>query len=296
MPSSRRGRLLVGGVLIAVLLSTLAGCGGYTKESIPPPYRKTVNLTLASTTSTQDTGLFDVLIPAFEKDNPAIKVKVVAVGSGEAIQMGKDGNADVLLVHSPADEVTFMQDDYGLTRKALMYNDFVVIGPASDPAHIKGSASAAAAFAKIADSASPFVSRGDASGTNSKELKIWKAAGLSPAPAKDPWYKVTGQGMGDSIKVADETGAYTLSDRGTYLKMRAAGATKAAVLVEGGKDLLNHYHVIVVRDARRLDAAKTFSSWITGPRGQAVIRDFGARDYGRPLFILEKSVGQEEDQ
>ncbi|MCL2331909.1 MAG: substrate-binding domain-containing protein [Actinomycetia bacterium] len=292
-----------GGLPVAVALFisvalVLVGCGPHKAASSGGPATspvKTVNMTLASTTSTQDTGLFDVLIPAFEKDNPEILVKVVAVGSGEAIQMGKDGNADALLVHSPADEATFMSGGFGLTRKALMYNDFVVIGPANDPAGIRGTSSAADAFAKIAAAKAPFVSRGDKSGTNSKELKIWQAAGLSPNPAKDAWYKVTGQGMGDSIKVADESLAYTLSDRGTYLKMQKSGATQAAVLAQGGTDLLNHYHVIVVKDAKQLDAAKIFSRWIVGPKGQAVIKDFGVSNFGKPLFNLEKTVGQEED-
>jgi len=299
MSRSGKGRRFVAVIVFIIMAFMLASCGSNkatSSSTTTTTPTKTVNMTLASTTSTQDTGLFDVLIPAFEKDNPGIKVKVVAVGSGEAIQMGKDGNADALLVHSPADEVTFMESGYGLTRKALMYNDFVVIGPASDPAGIKGSATAADAFKKIAAAKALFVSRGDKSGTNSKELKLWATAGLSPDPAKDAWYKVTGQGMGDSIKVADETQAYTLSDRGTYLKMQKDGSTQATILVEGGKDLLNHYHVIVVKDARQLDGAKAFSNWIIGPKGQAVIRDFGMKDYGKPLFSLEQTVGQEEDK
>jgi tungstate transport system substrate-binding protein len=300
MSPVRKGWLFTLATVLIIATLVLAGCGSKkaadsnTDSNTTPT--KTVNMTLASTTSTQDTGLFDVLIPAFEKDNPTVKVKVVAVGSGEAIQMGKDGNADALLVHSPADEVTFMKDGYGASRKALMYNDFVVIGPTSDPAGIKGSATAADAFKKIAAAKAPFISRGDKSGTNSKELKIWGSFAPAPTPAQDSWYKVTGQGMGDSIKVADETQAYTLSDRGTYLKMQKDGATKAVVLVEGGKDLLNSYHVIVVKDAKQLDAAKAFSDWIVGPAGQAVIKGFGVDTYGKALFSLSDTVGQEEDQ
>lgn len=303
MTAVKKGRFLVIAtiLIVAAFALALAGCtskkadsssdGESTEKSTP-----TINMTLASTTSTQDTGLFDVLIPAFEKANPGIKVKVVAVGSGEAIQMGKDGNADALLVHSPDDEKAFMAEGFGEDRLALMYNDFVIIGPASDPAKIKGAATAAEAFKKIAGAKATFISRGDKSGTNSKELKIWKAEGLSPDPAKDSWYKVTGQGMGDTIKVADESQAYTLSDRGTYLKMQKDGAIQAEILAEGGSDLFNHYHVITVKDAKEAEAAVTFSKWIVGAEGQAVIQDFGVAEYGKPLFFLEDTVGQSEKQ
>ncbi len=298
MKNSKTWRFLFIAAALLIAALALVGCGAKesadTTDTADKP-AETVNMTLASTTSTQDTGLFDVLIPAFEKANAGIKVKVVAVGSGEAIQMGRDGNADALLVHSPADEETFMKDGFGESRKALMYNDFVLIGPASDPAKVEGTKSAADAFKKIAEAKAPFISRGDKSGTNTKELGIWEAAKIAPDPTKDSWYEVTGQGMGDTIKVADEGQAYTLADRGTYLKMQKDGSTTAKILVEGGTDLLNHYHVIVVKDAKQIDAARKFSDWIIGSEGQEVIKNFGVDDFGKPLFFLEKTIGQEED-
>ena len=199
---------------------------------------------LASTTSTKDSGLFDVLIPAFEKDNPAWKVKVVAVGSGAAIKLGEQKDADVLLVHSPADEKAFMDKGLGEERRDVMYNDFIVVGPTEDPAGIKGMNVAADAFKKIADTESTFISRGDKSGTNAKELTIWKAAGIEPS---GPWYQKIGQGMGEALRISNEKKAYTLSDRATYLSMK--DALQLDILVEGDTALFNQYGVITVKDA-----------------------------------------------
>ena len=178
---------------------------------------------LASTTSTQDSGLFDVLIPAFEKANPDYKVKVIAVGTGEALKLGETKDADVLLVHAKADEEKFVANGFGVERKDVMYNDFLIVGPADDPAGVKASADTTAAMLAIekagnAEKAS-FVSRGDDSGTNKKELKLWAQAGVEPTPTPeaDPWYEETGQGMGETLKVTSEKKGYTLTDRATYL-------------------------------------------------------------------------------
>jgi tungstate transport system substrate-binding protein len=223
-------------------------------------------LVLATTTSTQDTGLLDDLLPAFEA-RTHIRVKTVAVGSGEALAMGRRGDADVLLVHSKAAEDAFMAEGHGAERLDVMANDFVVIGPDADPAGIRG-ADAVEAFGRIAAKRARFVSRGDRSGTNVKELDLWKRAGVDPLGAS--WYVSAGQGMGETARIAAEKRAYTLSDRGTYLAL--ASRLDLVVLSEGGADLLNTYRVIVVNPARH-------------PRTHArEARAFARGKYGRSLF------------
>jgi len=238
---------------------------------------------LATTTSTQDSGLLDDLVPRFEKDT-GCSVKTVAVGSGEALELGERGDADVLLVHSPAAEEEYMQGGHGTSRKAVMHNDFVVVGPADDPAKINGMHSAAEAFTRIAKAEAPFASRADESGTHAKELSIWEAAGIKPTGS---WYIETGQGMGETLTIASQKQAYTLSDRGTYL---ATKNLDLELLVEGGKDLLNPYHVIVVKgeDVNR-ECAQRFSDWITSPDVQREIGRFGVKQYGEPLFVADAS-------
>jgi tungstate transport system substrate-binding protein len=239
------------------------------------------DLVLASTTSTQDSGLFDVLIPAFNEAFPQYNVKVVAVGSGEALKMGETGDADVLLVHSPAAEEAFMTAGHGVDRKPVMYNDFVIVGPAADPAGIKGTTSAADAFKKISDSQSLFYSRGDKSGTNTKELALWKAAGITPS---GDWYQTTGQGMGETLTISDQKSGYTLADRGTYLAKKDA-LPNTEILVEGDKALFNPYHVITVKDAKDAQGANDFMNWIVSPDVQQnVIGTFGTDKFGQPLF------------
>ena len=179
-----------------------------------------MNLILATTTSTQDSGLLDVLIPLFEQQT-GYTVKTVAVGSGAALTMGQQGNADVLLVHSPAAEVSYMSGGYGKDRVLVMHNDFIIVGPSSDPAGIKGDTSAVDAFKKIAAAGSTFISRGDNSGTNAKELALWKSAGVDPAGTKATWYVSTGQGMGATLTIASQKAAYTLTDRATFLANQA---------------------------------------------------------------------------
>jgi tungstate transport system substrate-binding protein len=239
------------------------------------------DLILASTTSTQDSGLFDVLIPAFNKAFPQYTVKVVAVGSGEALKLGETGDADVLLVHSPAAEKTFMDKGFGVERKAVMYNDFIVVGPAADPAKIKGMTDAAGAFAAIAKAQATFFSRGDDSGTNAKEKTLWKAANIAPTGA---WYQTTGQGMGETLTITDQKNGYTLADRATYLSKKAS--LKLEILVQGDKALFNQYHVITVKAAKNVQGGVDFMNWITSdPVQKDLIATYGAEKFGQPLFV-----------
>lgn len=285
-PHSRR---LVGIALATALVFSLAGCA--TKAETPKPAEKpaVTELVLASTTSTQDSGLFDVLIPAFEKARPQFKVKVIAVGTGEAIKLGETKDADVLLVHAKADEVKFVDAGYGIDRKDVMYNDFVLVGPASDPAGIKGSADTTVAMIAIQKAGksgkATFVTRGDDSGTQKKELKMWAAASITtPTVSADAWYLSTGQGMGETLKVANEKGAYTLVDRATYLSMKDA-VSDLTILYEKDKGLLNQYGVIVVKGAKNQAAGQAFYDWILSPEGQKVIGEYGIEKYGQALFI-----------
>jgi len=271
--------------VILMLALALVGCGDAsedtaTEETVKPT--QTINMVLASTTSTQDSGLFEVLLPAFEADNPHVKVRVIAVGTGEALQKGRDGDADVLLVHAKADEEQFVVDGFADARSDVMYNDFVIVGPADDPAGIKSATDAADAFAKIEASGSLFISRGDDSGTHKKEIKIWQVASVDPS---GDWYKETGQGMGETLRIADETGAYTLADRATFLSLSLDDAIQSQIAYEGAPDLLNQYGVLVVKDARELEAAQLFEQWILSPVGQKIIEEYGVEQYGQPLFF-----------
>ena len=242
------------------------------------------NLILATTTSTQDTGLLDVLNPIFEKKT-GFFVKTIAVGSGQAMAMGAKGEADVLLVHSPAAEKKFMTEGNGVTRKLVMHNDFIIIGPPFDPAGIKGMKSAAEAFKQMAAKGSVFMSRGDNSGTNAKEKDVWKAAGINPEGQK--YYQQTGLGMGQTLAVAAEKKTYTLADRGTYLALKKNLGLD--ILVEGDKVLLNIYHVIDVNPTKfpkvNAPAAKAFADFMVSKEVQGIIAKFGVDKYGSPLFF-----------
>lgn len=240
-------------------------------------------LVLATTTSTQDSGLLDELLPRFTAET-GLRVKAVAVGSGEALAMGRRGDADVLLVHSKAAEDEFMAQGFGSLRLDVMHNDFVLVGPPSDPAGVKGLA-VADALRAIAGKGALFVSRDDRSGTHARELDLWREAGI--APAKKGWYVAAGQGMGETARVASEKRAYTLADRGTFL---ALGKTLAlAILVEGGTELRNSYRVIVVRPrekpAPRDAQARRFAAWLVSAPVQMAIGAFGREKYGQPLFV-----------
>jgi tungstate transport system substrate-binding protein len=226
-----------------------------------------------------------VLIPLFEEES-GYKVKTVAVGSGLAMEMGQQGNADVLLVHSPIAEATFMKDGWGKDRSLIMHNDFIIVGPTSDPAKIKG-LGPAEAFKAIAAAQAPFVARADKSGTSTKELGIWAKTDVDPATTKPSWYIETGQGMGQSLTIASEKGAYTLTDRATYLANK--DKLQLDVLAEGDKTLLNIYHVITVNPDKwpkvNYEGAVAFLSFMKEPSTQDVIGKFGVDKFGQPLFF-----------
>lgn len=251
-----------------------------------PPAEKT--LILATTTSTQDSGLLDDLIPRFEKQTGYV-VKTIAVGSGQAIAMGRRGEADVLLVHSPETEKALVADGAGLNRRIVMHNDYVLLGPPTDPAGIRSRA-AVEALQRIAAAKAVFLSRGDNSGTHAQELKLWKAAGVSAEG--QAWYQQTGQGMGQTLAIAAEKRAYTLSDRGTYLALRKK--LGLALLHEGDPSLRNVYHVIEVNSARfpKVNAAgaRAFADFLVSKDVQARIKEFGIATFGSPLFFPDAEV------
>ena len=242
------------------------------------------NLILATTTSMQDSGLLDVLIPVFEKKTGYF-VKTIAVGSGQAMAMGQKGEADVLLVHSPEAEKKFMAGGYGVNRLIVMHKDFVVVGAPEDPAGIKGIKGTPDAFKKIAAVGALFLSRGDNSGTDAKEKGVWKAAGINPAGQK--FYQQTGLGMGQTLNVAAEKKGYTLADRGTYLSMKKNLGLE--ILKEGDPILLNVYHVIQVNPAKwpkvNAEGAKAFSGFMVSAETQAIIKTFGVEKFGGALFF-----------
>jgi tungstate transport system substrate-binding protein len=239
---------------------------------------------LATTTSTQDSGLLDALIPVFEKKTGYF-VKTIAVGSGQAMAMGQKGEADVLLVHSPTAEKKFVEEGYGVNRRLVMHNDFIILGPAEDPAKIKGMKSATEALKKIASSGSLFLSRGDNSGTHAKEKDVWKVAGVKYEGEK--WYQQTGLGMGQTLNVAAEKKGYCLADRGTYLAM--AKTLKLAILVEGDAVLLNIYHVIEINPVKwpkvNVAGGKAFADFMLTKEVQEIVRTFGVDKFGSPLFF-----------
>lgn len=243
-------------------------------------------LMMATTTSTDNTGLLDELAPAFQAET-GIELRWTAVGTGKALAMGANCDVDVLLVHAPASEMKLVNAGQAIDRTQLMYNDFVIIGPASDPAGIKGMKDADAALKKIAAAKAVFASRGDNSGTNKKELALWKSAGLA-APDKEAWYVQTGQGMIATIRVAEEKNGYTLTDRGTYIKYESTsqGAAILGVVVEGDKVLFNQYSAMAVNPAKcpnvKYDLAKTFIAWMASPATQQRIANF--RLLGKQLF------------
>lgn len=263
--------------ILVLFVFALSACAPAPKTLSANP-----NLILATTTSTQDSGLLDVLIPLFEAES-GYTIQIVAVGSGQAMTMGQEGNADVLLVHAPAAEVTFMEGGYGQDRALVMHNDFVIVGPATDPAGIQGLAVVEALKAISAGSAE-FISRGDDSGTHKAELALWKKAAFEPN--SQAWYLESGQGMGATLTIASEKGAYTLTDRATYLANQ--GNLQLEVLVEGDHALLNVYHVITVNPEKwaavNYDGALAFLSFMIAPATQEIIGKFGVDKYGQPLF------------
>jgi tungstate transport system substrate-binding protein len=232
-------------------------------------------ITLASTTSTEQSGLFKHLLPIFEKKT-GIQVRVVALGTGQALDLARRGDADVVFVHARSAEEKFVAEGHGVKRIPVMYNDFVVIGPRSDPARIGGGRDVVEAFKKIRASSAPFVSRGDRSGTHIAELELWKAAGIDIPREKGPWYRDTGQGMGPALNTASSMGAYVLADRGTWLSFRNRG--DLTILVEGDKRLFNQYGVILVNPQKHPNVKRTegqaFVDWLVSPEGQKAIADY----------------------
>jgi tungstate transport system substrate-binding protein len=247
---------------------------------------------LSTTTSTQDSGLLDVLVPLFEKKS-GYSVKTVSVGTGQALELAAKGEADVALVHAPSLEKKFVADGKLLNRRLVMYNDFIIIGPPSDPAKIKSTKSSAEALKLIASNGARFVSRGDNSGTHNLEKALWKIAAIQP---KGDWYIESGQGMGATLGIANDRSAYTISDRATYLAFRKR--VTLAVLLEGDRPLLNIYSVMEVNPANgpRINTVggKTFADFMIAPETQAVIKSFGVEKFGQPLFIPVAGMREEQ--
>lgn len=274
-------------VLLLAFSLMLVACGSPAPEPTVAEAATPANpiIILATTTSTQDSGLLDVLVPMFEEQT-GYTVQTVAVGSGQAMEMGQQGNADVLLVHSPSAEKTFMSDGWGRERMLVMHNDFVIVGPADDPAKIKG-LSAVDAFKAIAATQVIFVARADKSGTSTRELGIWKKAELDPATEKPAWYIETGQGMGASLTITSEKAGYTLTDRATFLANQ--DKLQLEILVGGDNSLLNVYHAITVNPEKwtqvNYDGAVAFMNFMTNPATQEIISQFGMERFGQPLFI-----------
>ena len=280
----------IAAVTLALAASVLGGCGSGSKS---PDFAE---LILATTTSVKDSGLLDdVVLPAFGSAHPGITVKTVAVGSGEAIAMGQRGDADVLIVHSPTDEEAFMADGYGTLLLPVAYNYFTIVGPEDDPAGIASAATAAEAMKRIAQKGALFVSRGDKSGTNKKELKLWNAGGVTADPTQPPegsWYVSTGQGMGETLQVASEKQGYTLTDLATYLTMKST--LDLAPLVKKSDDLRNQYDVIIVNQAKfatvNAAGAEFLAAYLTSPEGQQAIGAYGEAKFGERLFYPDATT------
>ncbi|MGI6727052.1 MAG: substrate-binding domain-containing protein [Anaerovoracaceae bacterium] len=280
-----------------MVVTMFAGCGGKAdtpKEETGPAESKG-SIILATTTSTQDSGLLDVLLPEFTKDT-GWEVDVVAVGSGAAMEMGMNGEADVLLVHSPAAEREFVAAGHGPERYDVMYNDFVIIGPKDDPAGLSKEApgDAVAAFKILSEKKAPFISRADESGTHKKELSLWEKAEIQPS---GDWYIEAGQGMGAVITMANDKMAYTLADRATWLKYSAD--TDLEIVTEGDENLFNQYGVIVVdpskNDKINAEGALDFQKWIIGEKAQKMIAEYGVEEFGAALFTPNATGKPTED-
>lgn len=269
-------------LLAALMLFSLAACGGGGEETKTPDNPV---IRMSTTTSVNDSGLLPYLLPAFEKAT-GYTVEIQSAGTGAAIQKAKDGNADLILVHSKASEEEFVSEGYGVERIPFMYNYFVVAGPEADPAAIKDSESAAVAFGKIADAEAPFVSRGDESGTHKAELKIW--GDNVPDAEKDTWYISAGQGMGACLTMASEKGAYCLTDKATFLSNKAS--LNLEIVLAEGEDMKNTYSLIECNPEKlegvNTEGAKALIEWMTGDEASALIAEYGKEQYGSALFYL----------
>jgi len=272
MPPCRRRAIAAG-------LALLLGLAALPATAAPAP-----SIIVASTTSTEQSGLFGFLLPRFTA-RTGIAVKVVAVGTGQALDIGRRGDADVVFVHDRPAEDRFMAEGQGVRRFDVMYNDFVVVGPKDDPAHVGGGKDVIEAFRKIAAARQPFISRGDRSGTHEAELRLWQAAGLAIDPSRDAWYRSIGQGMGPALNMASASNSYLLSDRGTWLSFKNRG--DLAILVQGDRRLLNQYGVMLVNPARhpnvKAKEGQAFVDWLLSPEGQRTIADY--KIGGEQLFF-----------
>lgn len=286
---SRQNLSVISLVIFALIL---VRCSGKTSNVNAPETAERADIILATTTSTQDSGLLDLLLPIFQENNGYL-VKTVAVGTGKALKMAEEGNADVLLVHAPAAEKELMESGFGKERFLLMHNDFVIVGPPGDPAMVAGLNSTDEVLARISNSGSSFVSRGDDSGTHKQELALWNEANIEPA---GEWYLESGQGMGASLKIASEKSAYTLADRGTYFALREN--LDLVVFVEGHPSLLNVYHVILVNPDIwpnvNYEGASAFAKFLTSAEIQTLIGEFGIDRFGQPLFTPDAGKSDAE--
>lgn len=268
--------------LVAAVALLFAACGGGGEELI-----------LATTTSTNDSGLLDELIPLFEEDND-YNVKIIPVGTGQALEMGRRGDADVLLVHAPSSEQELVDEGVAINRQLVMHNDFIILGPADDPAGVADAADALEALQAISDASETFFSRGDDSGTNKLELALWAELGVDPSGQS--WYEETGQGMGATLQVVNQREGYTISDRGTYLAL--SDDLDLEVLSEGDPRLLNIYHVMQVNpdmfDDVNAEGAAAFVDFMVGSRAQDVIEVFRVEEFGQPLFIPDAGRAVED--
>ncbi|BDG62267.1 substrate-binding domain-containing protein [Caldinitratiruptor microaerophilus] len=301
------GRRVRAAVLVAFLAGVLAATacgrrpatteagagqerGETTAQEAPKP--ATPDVILATTTSTQDSGLLDVLVPMFEQKT-GYRVKTIAVGTGQALAMAERGEADVVLVHAPDAEKAVVEKGAVVDRRLVMHNDFVLVGPPDDPARVRGTGTAVEAFKRIAAAGALFVSRGDDSGTHKKEQSLWKAAGITP---QGTWYQESGSGMGQTLNIASEKGGYTLTDRATYLALRKN--LRLAIVLEGDAPLLNVYHVMRVNPQKfskvNAEGGKAFVEFLVAPETQALIGKFGVDKFGQPLFFPD--AGKREDE
>jgi len=309
LKKTRLARFVALGLLVVLVcgLALVAGCGKGSGETTAPPAQtgsseaaapaqggqpagsqpagQDREVILATTTSTYDTGLLEYLLPIFEQKT-GYKVKPIAVGTGQALKMGEEGNADALLVHAPASEKPLVDKGIVTNYRLVMHNDFIFVGPAGDPAGVRQAGSAVEALKKIADRKAVFVSRGDDSGTHKKEKELWKAAAITP---EGDWYVEAGAGMGQTLTIASERGGYTLTDRGTYLAMK--DKLRLEIVHQGDPALLNIYHVMQVNPEKfpsldiNADGAKAFVEFMVSPEGQKLIGEFGKDKYGEPLFV-----------
>ncbi|MEN4005873.1 MAG: substrate-binding domain-containing protein [Methanobacteriaceae archaeon] len=272
--------------IIVAAIIVVAAVGVYAYVAVPRPDE--TKLRIATTTSLEDTGLLKELEAAFERKYPGVDVHIISAGTGIAIEHGERGDVDMLLVHDKARETKFVEEGFGVNRTEFGFNHFWIVGPANDPAGIR-ELNSTEAFRRIAEEGKVFVSRGDDSGTHAREKKIWNASGIDINQARGPWYIESGRGMGDTLVLANEKNAYTISDLGTFLRFSVPGKIELVPLVTTGRDLLNVYTAIPVNPQKHprtnIEAANNFVNLLHSPEGQEIIGNFGKLEFGEPLFV-----------